>query len=325
MLRSETHPLVKALPVWVAIYIPSYISFYILNEVFAIFPITLGAPWFDNVCVQLMACWWSFFFASIGLWPFTKIKGRIARGLSLLITCWILGLLVWYVYIALLKFDAFTYGFPLIANLFFYITALGYVGENKLVEGLTPPRIFAMNLLMVFGLTWITLSTIVWIPAWWFGLGQILLGTGLFGYLCKDMKQPGKSIAAWCFIAIQVMIMIIILYLLGHWTPGLHYGAFWTIGSPSLPFLVFFAAWCSYNWGILIPSGLWPFTKIKEPWRYIAINLWLIFIAWVVTLFALYVFPLYYPPETALWEAFVWAYIPTNWTFLITLLFPATE
>lgn len=38
------------------------------------------------------------------------------------------------------------------------------------------------------------------------------------------------------------------------------------------------------------------------------------------------VFPKFYEPrETALWQAFTWAYIPTAWTFFICLLFPAEQ
>jgi hypothetical protein len=165
---------------------------------------------------------------------------------------------------------------------------------------------------------------LVWVPAWWFGLGQTLLVIGFLNYF-KELEQPAKSLAIWALITIEVMIMAIICRALGYWEPGSPYGEFWLLGSPGLVFFVFFAAWCSYNWGILFPMGNWPLTKIKHPvWRYIAATLFVCFLAWVVTQFALAVFPKFYHPlETALWEAFTWAYIPTAWTFLICLLFPS--
>lgn len=170
------------------------------------------------------------------------------------------------------------------------------------------------------------LSTpLVWIPAWWFGLGQTLLVTGFLDYF-KGMKQPAKSFAVWSLIAVEVLIMALICLPLGYWEPGSPYGEFWFLGSPGLLFFIFFAAWCSYNWGILGPLENWPFTKIKQPWRYIVATISVCFFAWVVTQIALAIFPRFYQPrETALWEAFVWAYIPTNWTFLICLLFPREE
>jgi hypothetical protein len=148
--------LVKALPWWAAIYLPSWGSFVLLDRVFSIFPISI-APWFDNVCVQLLACWWSFVWATTGLWPFTKIKGRITRGIAAFISCWVLGFLTWYVYIDVMKMDPGTRGFPLIANLFFLIAATSFVGENAHVRGMSIPKQLAVNLLIWFGFTWLIL------------------------------------------------------------------------------------------------------------------------------------------------------------------------
>lgn len=323
---TQKHPIVKALPWWAAIYLPAWGSFFLLNWVFTVFPISF-APWFDNVCVQLLACWWAFVWATTGLWPFTKIQGRFARGIAALISCWILGFLTWYIYIKVFNMDASTRGFPLIANLFFFVAVTSFVGENAHVRELSVPKQFAINMVIWFTFTWLLLSSaIVWIPAWWFGIGQTFLAIGFLDFF-KDLRQPIKSIAAWSIIGVKVMITAIICLALGYWQPGTQFGEFWTIGNPGLVFFVFFAAWCSYNWGILVPMGLWPFTGIKHPvWRYIVAVLFVCFLAWLVTLFALAVFPKFYDPrETALWQAFTWAYIPTAWTFFICLLFPAEQ
>jgi hypothetical protein len=219
--------------------------------------------------------------------------------------------------------DSFGMAFPFIANLFFFITATSFIGENKHVEGLPVYKQLAINMIIWFSCTYLVIATMaLWIPAWWFGIVQTFLVTGFFGVLTKDMKQPAKSIVAWAFIAFQVMILAKTAIVLGFWAPdGYHFGTFWMLGVPNIVFLIFFAAWCSYNWAILAPTGLWPFAKISEPWRYIIITAYVLIIAWLVTQFALWLFPMYFPPATALWEAFVWAYIPTNWTFLILLLF----
>jgi len=273
--------------------------------------------------VQLLCCWWSFVFATTGLWPFTKIKGWISRGLVAMVSCWVLGFLTWYIYIAVLGMDSFGMAFPFVANIFFLIAATSFIGENKHVEGLPVHKQLAINMCIWFGFAYLLIASVVtWIPAWWFGILQTFLVTGFMGTLTKGMKQPTKSIVAWAFVAFQVMILAKIGIVLGFWAPGgYQFGTLWMLGVPNIVFFVFFAAWCSFNWSILAPTGLWPFAKISEPWRYIIITAYVLIISWLVTLFALWLFPMYFPPATALWEAFVWVYIPTNWTFLILLLF----
>ena len=206
--------------------------------------------WFDNVCWMLFSLWWCFMFAAVGNWPFSKMKGNISRGIVLVITCWILG---YFSYAVIYAFGVTIDGiFPILGPIFALLVFFSFTGENWPWASFSPGRQFFLILLTTAGLTWLICRTaVIWIPAWWFPFCQFLLGAGLFSYLFRGLKQPVKTIAAWCFMWILVFGYLYFSELIGVWdVEATGTSAFWMIGAGNDTWLLFFNVFPG-TWGFL--------------------------------------------------------------------------
>lgn len=277
--------------------------------------------WFDNVCYMLFALWFCFLFAAVGNWPFsTWIKGTTSRGIVLVIVCWILGYLTY----ALIYAFGVTIGgvFPIIGPLYALIVFFCYTGENWPWANFSPGRQLGLIILIMVGLTWLICRTaIIWIPAWWFPFCQFLLAAGLFGYLFRGMKQPAKSIAAWCFMWALVWVELYVCKLLGIWDPqAAGTSPFWQIGAYKDTWLLFFFVHCAFIFGILVPARNWPFRLVRMPWGGILAVTFCTALTIAVTVLLLNMVE--WGVFVDIQEAFTYGYMGVCWSFMILLFFP---
>ncbi|MBA7568851.1 MAG: hypothetical protein GH159_00025 [Dehalococcoidia bacterium] len=275
--------------------------------------------WFDNVCWMVISLLWCFVFAAVGNWPFSLIKGKIVPGIVAVISCWILG---YFTYAGIYWFGVTIDGvFPIAGTLFFLIVFFCYTGENWPWADFSPPRRLFLIVITLTGLTWLICRTaVVWVPAWWFPFCQFLLGAGLFAYLFRGMKQPVKSIAAWCFMGILVYIWLYISKLLGIWDPqAAGTSAFWHIGGYGDTWLLFFFVFCSFVFGILVPARNWPFRLVRQPWGGALACVFCTALSVGITVLLLNMVKWGVFPDIQM--AFTYGYMGVCWSFMIPIFF----
>jgi len=111
--------------------------------------------WFDNICWMLFSLFWCFMFFVVGNWPFSKMKGKWAPGIVAVIVCWILG----YITYAVIYAFGVTIGgvFPILGAAYFILVFFTVAGENWLWADFSPGRQFFLIVVVVLGLTWLSL------------------------------------------------------------------------------------------------------------------------------------------------------------------------
>ncbi|MBW2561006.1 MAG: hypothetical protein JRE40_09150, partial [Deltaproteobacteria bacterium] len=276
--------------------------------------------WFDNVCWMVFALLWCFIFAAVGNWPFTKIQHNLSRGIVATISCWILG---WFSIKAVYWMGLGAgWAFPLVGSLYFSLVFFSFTGENWLWGEFTPQRQFGLIIIAILAFTWVmTMTSVRWIPPWWFPFAQMGLATGLFAYLFRKMKQPMKGIMSWLLMFIIVGVWLMISTRMGIWDFKLEgTSGFWNIGSytQANDWLLLFMIGCSFVYGVLIPLHNWPFTKIRMPWGGILAG---IATAVLCVLMTLIFKSLIGPVFRDMNEALTYAYMGVAWSFFIPLFF----
>jgi hypothetical protein len=277
--------------------------------------------WFDNICWMLLSLYWCFLFAAVGNWPFSRIAGKVISGIVAIIVCWILG---YFTYAGIYAFGITIDGvFPIIGSLYALTVFFCYTGENWPWASFSPGRQLFLIIVTMAGLSYLICRTaIVWIPAWWFPFAQFLLGAGLMGYLFRGMKQPVKSIAAWCLLWILVWVEIYFSKLLGIWDPkAAGIGAFWQIGSYNDTWLLFFFVHCSFIYGILVPARNWPFRFVRMPWGGILACAFCTALSAGITVLLLKMVDAGIIADIK--SAQTYGYMGVCWSFMIPLFFPA--
>jgi len=277
--------------------------------------------WFDNISYMLFALFWGFVFMAVGNWPFSKMKGKWAPGIVAVIVSWILGYITYtLVYAFGVTIDGV---FPIIGALYFVLIFFCFTGENWPWSDFSPGRQFFLIIITVLGLTWLICRLdVIWVPAWWFPMLQILLGTTLFGYLFRRMKQPIKSIVIWLFMWIMVWAYIYFSTLAGIWdVEGAGIGApFWGIGVGNDFWLLHFFVFCAFVFGILVPARNWPFRLVRMPWGGILGGLFCTALTTGVT--ALLLNMVEWGVLVDIQEAQTYGYMGVCWSFMILLFFP---
>jgi len=314
-------------PVFIAVIVASALNWALGYLIFS--RVTLsGLDWLDIVLTYVWSLWWIFAFATWGFWPFTKIKGWWTKGIVMLIASWILGVLS--TYITGIFVDLKTYGFPVIANLFFWIVVTDF--SFSLWPGLPPQRKALLDLIFWHVATILTIFALPspgQIPAWWFVPTQWLLGSGIFALWTKDMKKGEAGITFWLINAFMVLLAVFAAQLFGHYRFSLanSYTSILTGYSPY--FLIWFGAGCSFNWCLWVIFEGWPWRKIKPP----TLGAILGFVAYTIVqiiagLICIEVMRLIIPPTSPadvryLLHAFALVYAGVYWGFAIPMAFPS--
>lgn len=276
--------------------------------------------WFDNVVYMVLSLWWCFLFFAVGMWPFHKIENRFFRGLVATIACWILG---WFSYKAIYWLGLGAgWAFPIVGSLYFALVFFSYTGENWIVTGFAAPRQFGILLLICVAFTWIlTMTSVRWIPPWWFPFAQMGLATGLFAYWFRHMRQPMKGIAMWLLMFFAVAVWLFISSRMGIWSYKLEgISKFWNIGSYTADneWLLLFMVSCSFIYGVLVPLHNWPFTKIPMPWGGLIASA---FTAGLSIIMTLIIKALIGPVFSSMYSALTYGYMGVAWSFFIPLFF----
>jgi hypothetical protein len=303
---------------WAWIYGLSIVTNFLLNLWMRAAPVG-GDPkmyWFDNACYNLLALWWCFVFAAVGNWPFSKIEGKISRGIVAVIVCWILG---WLTLKAIYVYGGVDYVFPVIGNIYALLVFFCYTGENWAWAESPPRRQFFLILITIAGINYIILKLPVkWIPPWWFTCAQGLLATQLFVYLFRKMKQPMKSIAAWMLMFSFVAILIYFSNLFGVWDMKAKGIGNWELGNFKEEWLLFFMVWCAFFYGVLVPAHNWPFTKIRQPLGGILGCLFCTALSVAISFLLIGFIGVVF---VDLHEAMTYGYMGVSWSFYIPLFF----
>lgn len=276
--------------------------------------------WLDNVAWQLFGLWWVILVAVSDLWPFNGIRSSMARGISILGSGWILGWLTAKAVYASGLGAAWL--FPIIGNIYFFLAFFSFTGENWVVAGMPPGRKFFTLLVLIAGLSYFVASSAIrWIPAWWFPFLQVGVATGLLPYLTRGMKQPGKSVAQMCMLALAVLVCTAISQLLGIWRfiPS-PVSAFWSSGTYTSDnvWLLFFMVECSINFGLPILTQNWPFRYVPMPWGGLLASAFYIGLgAGIAVLLSRMVGSVFSSTN----EALSFAYMGVNWSIGLCLIF----
>ncbi|MGQ9532989.1 MAG: hypothetical protein ACUVTQ_09330 [Desulfotomaculales bacterium] len=304
---------------YLAIYGLTVVTNWILNAWLKAWPIGPDRIyWFDNVCWMLLALWWGFVFPAVGNWPFTAIRGTFTRGTVAILTCWALG----YVSYASLywmggNIDA---AFPVIATMYFLLVFFCYTGENWLWADLPASRQLFVILVTIWGLTWIIVKTSIrWVPPWWFPIAQMFLATGLSDYLFRGVKQPAKTLGIWSLWFLLAGLWLYVSAHMGIWDPkGSGPSAFWHIGGYKDTWLLWFMAYCSFVYGILVPLQNWPFRYIRMPWGGILAALFASAVSGLVTVLLLRLVGTVFAD---IYEAMTYGYMGVAWSFFVPLYY----
>lgn len=314
----------RAIYLWIVIYGMSIACYWVLHLIFSRYAWSAAGFW-DNVGVQLSALWFFFVFAAVGLWPFDKIKKAWKRGVSVISVTWIMGIITWFLFVKVVGSAAVPIlAFPFIGCMFFLVTAFAYVGENTVFGKMSKGQIFFTLLILCFSLTWLVMNSFaLWIPAYWFAFGQLFLVTQVLNTkTLKNTPHPYKDLFVWALLAALVAITLFVASLLGLWDMGATgVSEFWHLGGGTWEFFVFFAAWCSFTWGVLYPLGSWPVGRVGKGWDTVIGGIVTICISALVAFTLIKLFALWFPSDLYLGEAFALAYMATNWEFAITLGF----
>ena len=313
---------VDALPgvPWVAgIFIGATASYLVLHAVFT--SINLGPYPLMSIGTMLIGAAIGTAFALSGNWPLQGMSQTLVRASILLLASLVISFTFWSIFSGSLKFSMVVYSFPIIATAWWFIAATSFVGEEALLASVPPARRTFLNLIIWIGGTWLVLSTISWIPPFWFGLVQTLLVTGGFAYLLRKVKQPSKSIYAWAVLALLTFVVLALSKALGSWDMSQKLGP-WAIGGPTAEWGVFFGLWCGLNYGVLALIQNWPFSLIRQPWgsalAVVVVIGWCVALAQVVPA----IFGIFYSDHaTGLLEAQIWAWHTVFWGFCFALLY----
>lgn len=299
---------------------------YIYSEALRAYPIIVW--WLDNWSIWLFAIWWYFIFLGVGLWPFNKIKGRYTSALTGFVVSWILGYIT---YLVVVYFDptGVEWDFALIGNFYFLVVFTSFTGENFGWSEQPQSRQFLAVVLFNIAMGWfIGMSVARWIPAWWFTAAQCILGTQLFGYLFRKMKQPLKNIVAWALMFLIVMAYTYLLSLFNWYDyslPDAVQPAFWRIGFFTDIGKTFFNLWCGTCFGVLVAAHNWPFSKVKQPYGGILAAICSLIWTAIITailwwLFQTYIYPpAIYGPERFVLEVQSYAWMTVPFCFFFTL------
>lgn len=214
--------------------------------------------WQDNVAWQLFALWWIILMAVSDFWPFNRVQPGMARGLTVIATGWAFG----WITAKAVFWTGLGAGwlFPIVGTIDFSSRSSRFTGENWIVAGMALHRKLGLLLVLIAGLTYvINSSAIRWTPAWWFPFVQLGLSTALFPFLTRGMKQPGKSLAQMCILALVVLACTSLSSLLGIWSfITSPVSPFWSSGTYSADnlWLLFFMAGCSINCGLPVTMAM---------------------------------------------------------------------
>lgn len=314
-------------PVMLAVIIASVLNWWIGHLIFTRVSIC-GAEWLDIVGTYLWALWWVFAFVVWGYWPFNKVENWWSRGIATLGVSWVLGVVCWYLASKLV--DLQTYGFPILAGLFFWVVVTDFSFH---LWGETPaPKKAVLDLMLWYSLVLITIIALPkpgLMPAWWFIPTQWLLGSGIIAYWSKDMKGYEGGVAFWVINMAVVFLAVGIASLLGHFNFSLDAPYASLISGYSLYFLIWFGAGCSFNWSVFVIFEGWPWRKIKPPTLGAIVGfIGVIIIQIIAVLVSIAITKHIWPPTSPedtyyLMQAFVLAYAGVHWGFAIPLCFPS--
>lgn len=276
--------------------------------------------WLDNVAWQLFSLWWIILIAVSDLWPFSGMRPGPVRGIAVIASGWVLGWLTAKAIYATGLGAAWL--FPIIGNIYFFLAFFSFTGENWLVAGMVPRRKFTILLLLIAGFTYVVASSSIrWIPAWWFPFLQIGVSTGLLPYLTRGMKQPGKSVAQMCILALVVLACTSLSNLIGIWafTPS-PVSPFWSSGTYTADsvWLLFFMVGCSINFGLPVLTQNWPFRYVRMPWGGLLASAFYIFLGAAITLALMQLVGVVF---SSMNEALSFGYMGVNWSIGLCLVF----
>ena len=314
-------------PVMIAVIIASILNWWIGYLIFSRYTIC-GLDWLDTVGTYLWSLWWVFAFVVWGYWPFTKIKNWWARGITMVIVSWILGVLCWW--IASLIVNLQVYGFPILAGLFFWIVMTDFAFDLWAKQ--PPPKKAALDLIFWYTVVIICIFALPkpgLIPAWWFVPAQWLLGSGIWAYWTRNMRKSEAGIAFWVLCAFLVFLAVGFATLLGFFKFDLAHPYQSLISGYSLYFLIWFGAGCSFTWSVFTIFECWPWRKIKPPTLGAILGfICVLFIHVATILISLAVCKMIWPPKGPhdvyyMLQAFALAYAGVNWGFTIPLCFPS--
>lgn len=263
-------------------------------------------------------------FALAAFKPFDRISSNAVRGSVIVVVSLLLISAFWIILSGPGDISMTRFAFPIIGTTWFFIAATSFIGEDALAANLGPGRRTLMNLVLWVAGTVLVVSSITWIPPFWFGFVQTLLITGGFAYFLHGVRQPAKSFYAWSILALLTVAAIVVSSALNTWViHGPRVGP-WPIGGPSAQWGIFFGLWCGLNYGVLAPMQCWPFSRIRQPWGTVVATLAVIGWCYLLTLGLEGVFGAIFSNHAeALVEAQDWAWNTVFWGFCFALVFGA--
>lgn len=313
-----------------------------------------GLPWVVFILLFSVASWfiWERFFqlfmnpvwaqyASIGMgtqgalfvcilalagnWPFQNVQNNWARGISLTAFATLIAGVKWLLLGFVFKVNLEAWGFPIIATTWFFFAATSFIGADAHLADTPPLRRMFLNLVIMIGGTVLVLGTIGIITPFWFGLLEVSLVSGGFAYLFRRVKQPVFSLCSWSALALLTSVLISIAAATGHWTMTSSGNWAWNIGAPSGEFGVFFALTAGFNFSVNAINKCWPFSRIKQPWGYLALTLgtftWCIVLAYIIIVWM----RTQVPSEMVLWQSSILAWQTVFWGFAWVYAFGAGQ
>lgn len=257
----------RGLPWVIAILVFSFLSWLVWERFFQLFMDPVWAQ-FAALGMGTQGAFAVTLLALAGNWPFSNIQSRWGRGISLTILSIVIAALFWLLLGGVFKLNLEKWAFPIIANSWFFIAATSFIGGDAHLKDTPAKRRMFLNLLIITAGTAFVMSTVNWIPPFWFGLLETTLITGLPLYLFRRVKQPTFSLLGWSLIVVELLILIVVATALGYWTwpVASAKGWLWAIGAPTPEFGVFFALTGGFNFSVLACIQCWPFCRIRQPW-----------------------------------------------------------
>jgi hypothetical protein len=263
-------------------------------------------------------------FALAGFKPFHRISSNAVRGSVIVVVSLLLVFGFWTILAGPAKISMSRFAFPIIGTAWFFIALTSFAGEDAHVAHLPQGRRTLLNLLLWVVGTWLVVSSITWVPPFWFGFIQTFLVTGGFAYLLRGVKQPTKSFYSWAILTLLTAITIIVSSALHTWLIHAPHVGPWPIGEPSAEWGIFFSLWCGLNYGVLAPLQCWPFSLIRQPFGTIVATLAVIAWSYLLTLALIRIFGAFFANHAqALVEAQDWGWNTVFWGFCFALVFGA--
>lgn len=255
--------------------------------------------------------------ALAGNWPIASIQSKWTRGITMLILCKVAAALFFIIIYCWFAVDLNKWAFPIIANTWLVLSITSFVGGDLHMTNIPPVRRMWLNFLVSVGFSLLLMRTITIFPASWFPFLQVIIVTGGFGWLFRNVSQPVFSILVWALLMFLMFLFLGVASWIGCYDLGPGGGDFWgwTIGKGTDEFNVFFAFCCGLNFGVLGCWQCWPFRLIHQPFGTLAALACVLCWAWLMTKLAIWFFAQIVMPEATATSAMVMAWHTVFWGF----------